>query len=103
RLLGVVVLVSNQAGKEFTSDDAELLVIMAGMGASTLVALEHKRTEERLRLETERLEQLTEATSDAIIVTDRDMRLLAWNRGAEQLYGWSRQEVLGRPLPFVPP
>src|SRR6266567_1672922 len=61
RLLGVVLIVSDQLEKQFTSDDAELLVIMAGIGASTLVALERRRTEERLRLETERLEQLTEA------------------------------------------
>jgi two-component system, NarL family, sensor histidine kinase DevS len=55
-----------------------------------------------LRLATERLEQLTETTSDAVIVTDRAMRVRAWNRGAEAMYGWSRQDVLERELPFVP-
>src|SRR5215469_8816282 len=56
----------------------------------------------RFPIETERLSHLAEATSDAVVVTDRDLRLLAWNRGAEQLYGWLREEVLGRELPHVP-
>src|ERR1700730_18682571 len=67
-----------------------------------MVGLERRETEERLRVQTERLEQVAETTSDSIIVTDREMRLLAWNRGAEQLYGWGRHEVLGQPLPFIP-
>lgn len=101
-LLGVIVIVSDQPGKQFTSDDAELLVMMGSIAASTMVALARKETEDRLRLQTERLEQIAETTSDAIIVTDAEMRLLAWNRGAEQLYGWARQEVLGKPMPFIP-
>jgi PAS domain S-box-containing protein len=35
-------------------------------------------------------------------VTDRAMRVRAWNRGAEAMYGWSRQDMLGREPPFVP-
>jgi transcriptional regulator with XRE-family HTH domain len=35
----------------------------------------------------------------ALVVTDRSGRVAYWNRGAEQLYGWSRAEALGRPVP----
>ncbi len=101
RLLGVLTIVSHRAAHRFSSDDAELLVILAGIGASTLVALERKRAEARLKRETERFEKLVETTSDSIIITDRDMRLLAWNRGAEHLYGWHRREVLGRAIPWI--
>src|SRR5437879_10773419 len=101
-LLGVVVIASDQPGKRFGSDDADTLLMMGGIAASTPVALERNRIAERLRLQTERLDHFAETTSDAIIMLDRERRVLAWNRGAEQLYGWDRQEVLGRSPRFVP-
>jgi PAS domain S-box-containing protein len=33
---------------------------------------------------------------DAVIATDADQRLTAWNRAAETMYGWRADEVLGR-------
>jgi PAS domain S-box-containing protein len=35
---------------------------------------------------------------DAIIVHDPDSRIVAWNHGAETLYGWSEQQALGTHL-----
>lgn len=35
---------------------------------------------------------------DAIIETDLQFRIKGWNRGAETMYGWSAQEVIGRRL-----
>jgi len=32
---------------------------------------------------------------DAILVRDPASRVISWNRGAEELYGWTEQEVLG--------
>jgi PAS domain S-box-containing protein len=40
--------------------------------------------------------QLLEAVEQAVIATDLQARILYWNRGAERLYGWSADEVLGR-------
>lgn len=39
----------------------------------------------------------------AIVAIDRDGRVLMWNRGAERVLGWSREEVVGRTLPVVAP
>lgn len=102
RLLGAVVCLSSEAEKQFTERDADELVMLGSIAASTLVELERAHTAEQLRLLTERFEQFIEATSDAIAVAGPDLRLLCWNRGAERLYGWSRVEVLGGALPNVP-
>jgi PAS domain S-box-containing protein len=40
--------------------------------------------------------QLLEAVEQAVIATDPYARILYWNRGAERLYGWRAEEVLGR-------
>lgn len=39
---------------------------------------------------------LLDCAQDAILVRDLNHRVTYWNRGAERLYGWSAQEVLGQ-------
>jgi PAS domain-containing protein len=39
---------------------------------------------------------LLDLASEAVIVTSMEGAILLWNKGAEQLYGWSREEALGR-------
>ncbi len=39
---------------------------------------------------------LLDATRDAIIVRGLDHRIRYWNRGAEVLYGWTAEEVIGQ-------
>jgi len=56
-------------------------------------------TERRL-IETRLAEQaaLLDRAPDAIVVRDMEHRVLYWNRGAESLYGWTREEALHRPI-----
>ncbi|MDP3842314.1 MAG: GGDEF domain-containing protein [Oxalobacteraceae bacterium] len=38
---------------------------------------------------------------DAVVVVGMDSNVLDWNRGAEKLYGWSRQEIIGKPVSML--
>ena len=38
------------------------------------------------------------ATDFAIIATDRQGRVTAWNEGARLILGWSEEEMLGQPV-----
>jgi PAS domain S-box-containing protein len=40
--------------------------------------------------------ELLELAHDAIIVRDLDSRVIFWNRGAEETYGWPQEKVLGQ-------
>ena len=42
------------------------------------------------------LEGLMSATPDAIVGTDAEFRVSVWNAGAERLYGYTKDEALGR-------
>lgn len=53
---------------------------------------DRRRAEEQI---TEQAALLDEAR-DAIAVRDLNGSILFWNKGAERIYGWTREEVLGR-------
>lgn len=50
-----------------------------------------------------RFRSVTESAIDAIISAGRDGRILSWNRAAEQIFGYSLDEVLGKPLEIIIP
>jgi signal transduction histidine kinase len=45
---------------------------------------------------------LSELIPDAVIVLDAAGRVTGWNAGAAALYGWTREEAMGRPLSGLP-
>ena len=53
---------------------------------------ERKRAEEQIREQAALLDQ----AQDAILVRDLDQNIMFWNKGAEKIYGWSAEEVIGR-------
>jgi len=57
-----------------------------------------KKTQLELQLrgqeETQRLATMVRYSHDAISLQTMDGQILTWNRGAEELYGWSEQEAL---------
>jgi two-component system cell cycle sensor histidine kinase/response regulator CckA len=44
---------------------------------------------------------IIESTSDAVITTDPNGMVLYWNAGAEDLYGYRREEVIGKPISLI--
>jgi PAS domain S-box-containing protein len=65
-----------------------------GAVAAFINVTDRKRLEDLLRERADLLELATEA----IIVRDMNGVLLFWNSGAEALYGWRREEVLGKSI-----
>ncbi len=53
---------------------------------------ERKKTEEQIAEQA----ALLDKTQDAIMVSDLEGKVLFWNKGAELMYGWTREEALGR-------
>src|ERR1700677_3892312 len=50
----------------------------------------------RVKRQIEEQAALLERTQDAILILDLDGRILFWNRAAERIYGYGRQEAVGR-------
>ena len=76
--------------------------ILLGVWAAWFVLRERRAAEEELRRSRERYRGLLDASPGAVVLYDAQLRVLEWNASAEQLYGFAREAVLGRPLPMVP-
>lgn len=55
---------------------------------------EQKEAQEKLQY----LATLTQNIADAVIGTDINHVILNWNKGAERIYGWTKEEVIGKPV-----
>jgi diguanylate cyclase (GGDEF)-like protein/PAS domain S-box-containing protein len=71
-------------------------------------ALERRRQIARkargeLRQAKDTLATVIETSHIAIICLDADQTIALWSRGAEQMFGYSAEEVLGQPTKLVPP
>jgi diguanylate cyclase (GGDEF)-like protein/PAS domain S-box-containing protein len=58
----------------------------------------HRETEAALRVETAHLEQLFEGAPEAVVLLDNDGRVLRVNAQFTRLFGYQRDEVLGKAL-----
>jgi len=70
-----------------------------GMSVYARDITERKRVAERLAYHA----YLLENVHDAVIATDERLAVTAWNKGAQEMYGWRADEVLGRHIWGVVP
>ncbi len=60
-------------------------------------------TEKRLKESENRFGAITALTTDAIIMTDPEQRIRFFNKGAEHTFGYSSEEIIGKPLTILIP
>lgn len=73
------------------------IVLSGGLGADYMRVSQHEqRLMEELRVREARIRAVLENASEAIIMVDRDFRICMWNSPAEEMFGWSDEEALGR-------
>jgi len=63
---------------------------------------EQKRVEKELRASNEALNALIESSPLAIMAIDKQGHVTLWNPASEKMFGWTKEEVIGRLNPVVP-
>jgi PAS domain S-box-containing protein len=67
------------------------------------LAVRTAHVEQALHASEERFRALVESATDAIVLADREGRIMWWNGAAERMFGYRRQETLGAPLTLMMP
>ena len=97
----VGVLTASRSGHHaFSGEEVRLLETLSAHAA---VAIENARLYERVVESEAKYRVLVENTQTAIVVVDAYRTVIFWNRGAERLYGWTADEVLGHHIEFIYP
>src|SRR5450759_2851510 len=60
---------------------------------------DRKKAEERIQT----LANAVESSDDAIVTESLEGVITSWNKGAEQIYGYSAEEVLGKDISILEP
>jgi PAS domain S-box-containing protein len=94
-LLGLV----NKAGG-FTEDDVRIASAFSELAA---LALLQSRTLETLQTSEESFRAVAQSAGDAILTVDGHNRIRFWNRAAERIFGYSREEAVGQSLGLIVP
>ncbi len=103
QIIGTIIVYnkidSEEGMGEFTEDDIKLGEIFSSVASLIIQKSIHYRELNELK---SYLESLIQSSADAIVATDLNNIVTAWNKGAETIFGYKRQEVIGKPLPVIP-
>lgn len=97
--LGVLVALSCRQLAEPTFAQA----ILETLAARTAAEVERRHVEQALRDSLERSRQFIEMAADGIVVVDRSGAVVLVNEQFETLFGYSRDEVIGRLIEWLVP
>jgi PAS domain S-box-containing protein len=98
--LGIIRYACAESGRTFSPEDVTLAEELARRAAT---ALENARLFREARASEAKLAGMISLATDAIISIGDDQRIAIFNTGAEAMFGWKREEVIGKPLDVLIP
>jgi len=86
-------------GARIPIDDSGAPIVDSSGSVLGAVLVFRDVTEQKAReAELWRLDRMVNASHDAVIVADAGRHIQGWNRGAEEIYGWTAAEALGKAI-----
>lgn len=97
-----ILYVDDYKPRSFTKRDISILELLA---TQATIAIKKAKIREQLELKnqefkrtTDYLQNILDNSADMIITTDTENNVVEFNRGAEEILGYSRNETSGKPL-----
>ncbi len=105
-VLGAIALATIESKRTLETDDLVVMQELARRGAQALencrLYQDVQQSKESLRASNDRLNALFQSSPLPIVSIDVDGYVQEWNPEAESVFGYTREEVIGRPLAIVP-
>jgi PAS domain S-box-containing protein len=98
RLIGSLNVSASAPGGPSAQD----LVVAREIAAQLAIALQQSHLHQDVKESRDMLVAVVDSAPLAIITTDLTSLVTSWNPAAARLFGWTPDEVLGRPLPIIP-
>ncbi|CUI16353.1 Conserved hypothetical membrane protein [Candidatus Protochlamydia naegleriophila] len=103
KLLGVLCCEETREHRDWNLQDRHFGQTIADIIAIMIEQSARRKAEKALQESEERLRFLTQKSIDAIISITEKGEIVSWNYGAEQMFGFSEIEMLGKPLSLIFP
>jgi PAS domain S-box-containing protein len=102
------VCVGKQGGGHFWAHTSISPLLDDRGQVSHVIMLQEDITEQRLaeqaiRDSEQRFRSVTETAADAIIIANQDGGIEYWNRAAADMFGYAREDVIGKPISMLVP
>ena len=97
-VVGILVLGPKLSDVSYAEDEQGMLLTLANQ---TAMAVQNAWLYQTAVEEKERTEVIVSQAFSGIMVVDGDMQVLTLNPGAESITGYSREELVGKPLPAL--
>jgi PAS domain S-box-containing protein len=94
--IGTLCVIDPLPRQAMSQHDRAILTLMASQVVDFLEAREI-RQQQRIS------DLIARTTTDAFVCSDAHSRITLWNRAAENLFGWSAEEAIGRSLDLIIP
>lgn len=96
KTIGAITFISTESKRKYTLADLYMAEQLTNRAA---LAIDNSR----LYQNAQELAALVESSDDAIIGKSLNTAITSWNAGAERLYGYKAEEILGKPLSILFP
>lgn len=95
---GIICLVNKPDG--FNENDVRLTVVFSEFAALAAV---NSRTLELLEKSEEHFRSVMETATEVVITANSSSEIIYWNRAAEETFGYSTEEIIGKPVEMLIP